>query len=55
MLRSHFRLTLVTVFLDMDVFVRTPVWFVQISDNFGNNHECIIRPLSVHVQIKLAI
>ncbi|OPB44503.1 hypothetical protein A0O28_0028220 [Trichoderma guizhouense] len=23
----------------MTVFVRTPVWFVQIMDNFGNNHE----------------
>jgi len=23
----------------MDVFVRTPVWFVQILDNFGNNYE----------------
>ena len=23
----------------MDVFVRTPVWFVQIAENYGNNHE----------------
>ncbi|MCJ1472259.1 hypothetical protein MMC13_000906 [Lambiella insularis] len=22
----------------LDVFVRTPVWFIQIADNFGNNH-----------------
>jgi hypothetical protein len=26
--------------VDMDIFVRTPVWFVQIVDNFGNNYEC---------------
>ena len=23
----------------LDVFVRTPVWFVQIAENYGNNHE----------------
>ena len=23
----------------LDVFVRTPIWFIQIADNFGNNHE----------------
>jgi hydroxyversicolorone monooxygenase len=23
----------------IDVFVRTPVWFVQIANNYGANHE----------------
>ena len=27
----------------IDVFVRTPAWFVQIVDNFGNNHECKLK------------
>jgi hypothetical protein len=34
----------------MDVFVRTPVWFAEIAGHGGENHDCKKCDLSLHAQ-----